>query len=92
MITKTVLESYKQYGRVLCVSNEIAEAYVTLDVGPRIIRFGFVGGQNILRDDRDNHTDRTDQKKCQKAAQHTFAASRFLAIMFVHIRSSCTSF
>lgn len=52
MIEKKIIESYKAYGRVLCLSNGVIEAYVTLDVGPRIIRFGYVGGQNFMRDER----------------------------------------
>lgn len=52
MVKIQELASYKSYGRVLSLSNGIIEAYVTLDIGPRIIRFGFVNGQNFMRDDR----------------------------------------
>lgn len=52
LIKKTEIASYKEYGRVLCITNDVIEAYVTLDVGPRIIRFGYIGGQNFMRDDR----------------------------------------
>lgn len=62
MVTAKELSSYKDYGRVLCITNGLIEAYVTLDVGPRIIRFGFVGGQNILRDDRAAFEPRTDER------------------------------
>lgn len=61
MITKKEIESYKEYGKVLCITNDVIEAYVTLDVGPRIIRFGYVGGQNFMRDDR-NAFDPKDDK------------------------------
>lgn len=52
MVKVKELDSYKAYGRVLSISNGVVEAYVTLDVGPRIIRYGFVGSQNIMNDDR----------------------------------------
>lgn len=60
MITLTELNAYKEYGRTLCVTNGTIEAFITLDVGPRIIRFGFVGEQNILRDNRTAFVPRTD--------------------------------
>jgi len=56
------LTSYKDYGRVLVLSNGTVEAYVTLDVGPRIIRFGYVNGQNFMRDDRAALGSLTDER------------------------------
>ncbi len=52
MIQKNIIENYKDYGKVLCISNGTVEAYVTVDIGPRIIRYGKVGGQNFMRDNR----------------------------------------
>ena len=40
--------SYKDYGKCIAVSNGTIEFYVTVDVGPRIIRYGFVNGDNIF--------------------------------------------
>ncbi|MBO5222771.1 MAG: hypothetical protein J6C26_10720 [Clostridia bacterium] len=62
MIEIKELADYKDYGRVLSLSNGILEAYVTLDIGPRIIRFGFVGGQNFMRDDRTALGSLTDER------------------------------
>lgn len=62
MISINRLENYKDYGRVVEISNGIIEAYVTIDLGPRIIRFGFVGGENIMCDDRANAGNRTDKE------------------------------
>lgn len=39
---------YSHYGRCCVISNGKVEVYVTLDVGPRIIRYGFAGGENML--------------------------------------------
>src|SRR5882762_5510891 len=44
------MEKVKYLGQPNCyrLSNGTAEAIVTTDVGPRILRYGFVGGENIL--------------------------------------------
>lgn len=42
---------YGNYGECLKLSNGLADAVVTLDVGPRIIYFGFPGGENFLLED-----------------------------------------
>ena len=39
---------FENYGNCLSVSNGMIEAVVTIDVGPRIIYFGFIGGENVL--------------------------------------------
>ncbi len=58
---KTEIKNYLDYGKVLSISNGVIEAYVTIDVGPRIIRFGYVGGQNIMCDNRNAATPKDDQ-------------------------------
>ncbi len=62
MINVSEIECYKDYGKCLCISNGIIEAYVTLDIGPRIIRFGFAGERNVLSDIRCDFKPITDQK------------------------------
>ena len=52
MIKLKEIDVYKDYGRVLEIENGTIRALITLDIGPRIIFFGFVGGQNILCDNR----------------------------------------
>ncbi len=47
------IENYKDYGKCLSISNDTIEALVTLDVGPRIIYFGFKNCENVLFDQRD---------------------------------------
>lgn len=56
MVKYTVVESYENYGRCLKISNDTIEAYVTTDVGPRIIKFGFCGGQNMMFNDLERQT------------------------------------
>ena len=51
MVKYTELESYENFGKALKISNGTIEAVVTTDVGPRIISFGFCGGQNMFRVD-----------------------------------------
>ncbi len=48
------VEEYRKFGRCLVMENGVVEAYVTLDFGPRVIRFGFVGGQNLFFNDMDD--------------------------------------
>ena len=52
MVSIKEIESFKDYGRCICVTNGVIEAYVTVDIGPRIIRFGYVDGQNIMCSNR----------------------------------------
>lgn len=42
---------YENYGKCVSVSNGIIEAVVTIDVGPRIVRFGFCGEKNLFYND-----------------------------------------
>ena len=49
---KAEIKDYLNYGKVIVISNGIVEAYITVDIGPRIIRYGFVGGRNIMNDNR----------------------------------------
>ena len=62
MVDVKLLKSYKYYGRVVAISNGVIEAFVTVDLGPRIIRFGFVDGQNIMNANRDEFVSLTDEK------------------------------
>ncbi len=62
MVQVKVLESFKDYGKVVSISNGVIEAYVTIDLGPRIVRFGFVGEQNFMRDERYKFDPRTDKE------------------------------
>ena len=43
--------NFANYSKCLSISNGLIEVYVTIDVGPRIIYFGKVGGKNILFND-----------------------------------------
>lgn len=61
MVDVKLLKSYKDYGRVVAISNGIIEAFVTVDLGPRIIRFGFVDGQNVMNANRDEFVPLTDE-------------------------------
>lgn len=39
---------YSQYGNVVKLTNGVVDVMVTTDFGPRVIYYGFCGGQNIL--------------------------------------------
>lgn len=42
--------SYGGWNNCLRLSNDKVELIITTDVGPRVIRFGFIGGQNLLKE------------------------------------------
>ena len=50
MITKQEI-TYGAFGKCLELSNGIVKLVVTLDFGPRIIRYSFVDGENMLYED-----------------------------------------
>jgi len=53
----TVQETtYENYGKCVVISNGTAELYVTVDLGPRVIRYGFIGGENVFLNDLDRET------------------------------------
>src|SRR5258708_7308482 len=47
---KTEKINYKGWPNSYRVSNGQVELVVTADVGPRIIRYGFIGGQNLFKE------------------------------------------
>lgn len=59
---ETKIIDYKDYGKCLSITNGIVDLAVTIDIGPRIIRYGFVGGQNIMLDDRSFLTPNANEK------------------------------
>jgi hypothetical protein len=42
--------NYKGWQNCVRLANETVEMIVTTDVGPRVIRFGFIGGPNLLKE------------------------------------------
>lgn len=44
---------YKNFGRCLELSNGIVKAIATIDIGPRIINYSFINGDNIMFEDLD---------------------------------------
>lgn len=59
---ETKIIEYKDYGKCLSITNGIVDLAVTIDIGPRIIRYGFVDGINIMLDDRSFLTPNTNEK------------------------------
>jgi hypothetical protein len=49
---KTTIEKveYKGWKNNLKISNGEAELIITLDIGPRVIRYGYVGGANVFKE------------------------------------------
>ena len=66
--------TYKNYGKCLEISNGTVDLLVTLDIGPRIIRYGFCGKDNMFYEDLDrvNGYDRDDLKEMFGANAHWY--------------------
>lgn len=64
--------TYKDYGKVLSVSNGTVEALVTTDLGPRVIFYGFIGGQNFMNDNRPYFGTKTDEAYEKHFGKGTF--------------------
>ena len=60
MITVKEIESFKDYGKCVSITNGVVEALVMVDLGTRIICFGFVGGQNFMCAEREALGGRND--------------------------------
>lgn len=43
--------NYKTFGNCVKISNDICELYVTVDFGPRIIRYSLLGKENMMKED-----------------------------------------
>lgn len=56
---------YGSWGNCIEISNGIVELLATVDFGPRIIRYGFVGGPNMFKED----TDRTIVNKVDRFSE-----------------------
>lgn len=67
-------KEYGNFGNCLVISNGIVEVYVTLDIGPRIIRYGFCGGENMFYEDteRVNGYDKADLKEMFGEGAHWY--------------------
>ena len=50
---KTEIIQYKDYGKCLSMTNGVIDVVTTLEVGPRIVRYGYVGGTNIMNDNKE---------------------------------------
>ena len=47
---------YKNYGKCKAISNGLIEMYVTIDIGPRIIKLNLCGKENLMFNDIDRAT------------------------------------
>ncbi len=61
MVNVKEIESFKEYGKCVSISNGVIEAIVTIELGPRIISFGFVDSQNFMCSERSAFTRKDDE-------------------------------
>lgn len=55
MSIKCYETDYKNYGKCLCLDNGKIKLIATIEVGPRIVFFGFSDGENVLFEDVDRN-------------------------------------
>ena len=55
MSIKCYETDYKNYGKCLCLDNGTIKLIATVEVGPRIVFFGFSDGENVLFEDIDRN-------------------------------------
>ncbi len=53
---------YKSYGHCIRLTNGVIELIATVAVGPRIVRYGYVGGENIINDNAELFEPTTDKQ------------------------------
>ncbi|MGQ9456092.1 MAG: hypothetical protein ACUVRS_01900 [Armatimonadota bacterium] len=70
-IEKTV---YSHYGNVVKLTNGVVDVMVTADFGPRVIYYGFCGGQNIL-----GELSRSESVKTEFGEWHPYGGHRLWA-------------
>ena len=54
--------SYKKYGKCIKIDNGKIELIITLDIGPRVIRFSEIGGENVFFEDEELRINHDDKK------------------------------
>lgn len=52
MVTVKEFGNFKDYGKCVEITNGVISALITVEVGPRIISFGYVGSQNFMNANR----------------------------------------
>ncbi len=54
MALKYEIKEYSTYGKCVCIDNEVMELYVTIDIGPRIIKLNLKGKENMMFNDTEH--------------------------------------
>lgn len=61
MSIKVNTVDFKNYGKCVEISNDIVKVLVTVDVGPRIISYSFLDGENMLLEDLERSVGRKEE-------------------------------
>jgi hypothetical protein len=54
--------TYEPYGNCIKIENDVVDVVVTVDFGPRIIRYGFIGEKNVFCEAPENTQEKTGWK------------------------------
>ena len=75
--------NYKAFGKCIAITDGVIELYATVDIGPRIIRFSKVGGENMLGEncefDKNEPTNETYSVFGDNGIWHNFGGHRLWA-------------
>lgn len=63
---------YEDFGRCIRITNEILDCVVSIETGPRILRFGFIHEQNIFYNDLDHKYTSLDEKSTMPAKNSVY--------------------
>ena len=92
MITKELI-NYKDFGNAVKISDGITEVIITVDIGPRIIRYGFVGGENLLNDTYHKseemqgpqiHGMKAHSESCSNILRQDHSPERYMPVLQFH--------
>jgi len=64
---------YGNWGKCISISNGSIELIATVDIGPRIIRFGKIGGENVMFEDT---SDLLNKEECKELFAEKFGAEK----------------
>ncbi len=82
---------YKSFGRCLEISNNIVDLIIPLEIGPRILRFGFCGEVNMFCEDGevDKNVPTDEEFSCfgDRGVWHNFGGHRLWAAPEAHPRT-----
>ena len=84
----TEIVSYKKFGKCVRIFDDNIEAYVTVDIGPRIIKFNCIGMENMFFNDNEIERELDVSSLFGEGAKwHTYGGHRMWLAPVAPVRS-----